>query len=162
MQITKLLAENYFQFKIGEVWCEIHTDFLNIGLKPLEVDGRALATIIRKHYVFAMRIKEIQEEILNRKTKEDKISEYMVYKMLKESKLCSALCALKELDYMARVTEHMIRHLKKTIHKQQIEDSLGLVDDEENVHKTFMHQIGVTVSNLYTHRSYILKFCVSL
>lgn len=116
-----------------------------MGLKPLEVDGRTMETLIRKHYHLSMKVKEIQEEILKRKLKEDKINEYMVYKMLKESKLCSALCALKELDYMARVTEHMIRHLKKGVLRQQIKDSLDTVDTS-NIHQTFMYNIGVTVN----------------
>lgn len=138
------MAENYFQFKLGEVWCEINTDLQNVGLKPLGVDGRTMETVIRKHYYLAMNVKEIQEEILKRKSREDKINEYMVYRMLKESKLCSALCALKELDYMARVTEHMIRHLKKGIQNHQIENSLSVVKNN-NIHRTFMHNIGVTV-----------------
>lgn len=142
--MTKLVAENYFQFKFGEVWCEINIDLQNMGLKPLCVDGRTIETLIRKHYHLSMKIKEIQEEVLKRKFEEDKVNEYLVYKMLKESKLCSALCALKELDYMARVSEHMIRHLKKSIQKQQIEDSLALVKDGI-IHRTFMHNIGVTV-----------------
>lgn len=139
-----MLAENYFQFKLGEVWCEINIDLQNLGLKPLGVDGLTLETLIRKHYQLSLKVKEIQEEILNRKFREDKVDEYMIYKMLKESKLCSALCALKELDYMARVSEHMIRHLKKSIQNQQIEDSLTLIK-RENIHRTFMHNIGVTV-----------------
>lgn len=138
------MAENYFQFKLGEVWCEINIDLQNVGLKPLGVDGLTMATLIRKHYQLSMNVKKIQEEILKRKFKEDIVDEYMVYKMLKESKLCSALCALKELDYMARVSENMIRHLKKSIQNQQIEDSLALVK-KENIHRTFMHNIGVTV-----------------
>lgn len=117
-----------------------------MGVKLLEVDGRTLETLIRKHYHLAMKVKEIQEEILKRKNKEDKISEYMVYRMLKESKLCSALCALKELDYMARVTENMIRRLKKGMQNQQIEDSLAWVENKHSIHRTFMHNIGVTVN----------------
>lgn len=140
-----MLAENYLQFKLGEVWCEINIDLQNIGWKPLEVDGCTMETLIRKHYHLSLNVKEIQEKILKHKAKEDKISEYMVYKMLKESKLCSALCALKELDYMARVTEHMIRHLKKSVQKTQIDESLVLVENKNNIHRTFMRNIGVTV-----------------
>lgn len=120
-----------------------------MGLKPLEVDGRTMETLIRKHYHLSMNVKEIQEEILKCKNKEEKISEYMVYKMLKESKLCSALCALKELDYMARVSEHMIRRLKKSVQKQQIEDSLTQIDNKHHIHRTFMNNIGVTVTENY-------------
>lgn len=147
LKITKLLAENYLQFKLGEVWCEINIDLQNIGLKPLEVDGRSMETLVRKHYHLSMMVKEIQEEILKHKFREDKIDEYMIYRMLKESKLCSALCALKELDYIARVSEHMIRHLKKSIQKLQVERSLSMIE-VQNVHPTLMRNIGVTVKKV--------------
>lgn len=73
------------------------------------------------------------------------IDEYALYKMLKESRLYSALCALKELHYVARITEHLIRHSEKLVQNKQVEDSLPYVKDKLHFYRTFMYNIGVTV-----------------
>lgn len=141
-----LVAENYLALKLGETWCEIARDFEFIDMIPIAIDSYIIETLVQAFYKSSLQIRRAQKEILRCQNEKDVMDEKAVYRLLKESKLLGCLKALQKLDHIARTTEHMFRWAHKMMQNRQIETSLQFSND--NAHRTFMNNVGVTVSKL--------------
>ncbi|KRT86078.1 hypothetical protein AMK59_1996, partial [Oryctes borbonicus] len=148
-EITKLLAENYFPLKLGEIWVELKKDMEVAGIRPLAYDLEIISTMVRRYYKWSVFIRNAQEKIVQKQKKQEIKEEKLFYNHLREIHLSESLDALDDLRYIARCTENVFRLMAKMKQKDQVRKT-WVYDPEFYIkfHMTFMHTLSVTVRRL--------------
>ncbi|GJQ70255.1 hypothetical protein Trydic_g22699 [Trypoxylus dichotomus] len=144
-EITKLLAENYFPLKLGEIWVELKRDMEVAGIRPLVYDLETISTMVRRFYKWSLFIRNAQKQLVFKQKKLEINEEKLFYNHLREIHLPDSLDALDDLRYIARCTENVFRLMAKMRQKDQLRKT-WVYDPEFYIkfHMTFMHTLSVT------------------
>ncbi|KAL3283334.1 hypothetical protein HHI36_006482 [Cryptolaemus montrouzieri] len=143
-QITKVVAENFFALKIGEVWDELQIHFERCGIRPLANDYEMLSIVLTRARKWGIFLQEKQRDILRAHKETEEIKENIFYMELREARLGQTLAACSELEYIARCTKDLYRvRAKRRQNLHLMEHPVEKTDPNILYHTTFMYDIMV-------------------
>ncbi|KAJ8920685.1 hypothetical protein NQ315_004824, partial [Exocentrus adspersus] len=141
-QVTRLVAENFLLFKLGEAWIELREEFRRSHITLTQIDSEILSLLCYRAIKLGEHLQTVQGEIIKHSNRKDLLDEYKLYKHLQDGKLTEALESLSELKAIARCSEHMFRISQKFQQNKQIDTAVRRVSSE--AHRTFQYDIRVT------------------
>ncbi|CAB4031145.1 Hypothetical predicted protein, partial [Paramuricea clavata] len=159
--VTLAVIENYFEFKMFEVWQEVSVELERENVRPVSPDLDCLTEMKRMFEERTASIISSQRELLQNQTQQDLTEEQACYSKIIENHKQREKAFNDFYDYVNRTSDYSVLKASKEKQLTDIESSrlyTTTEDEEDEVLTTLQSNITTTVNVLWTFGGYYERY----
>ncbi|XP_058152997.1 cilia- and flagella-associated protein 69 isoform X3 [Dasypus novemcinctus] len=145
--VTLCIIHRYLDFKIGEIWNEIHEEIKLEKLRPVTADSKNLEAIVTASENIGKMVASLQSEMIESQARQDVQTEQKVYAKIQATNKQRELANKSWQNFLARTSNAKTLKKAKRLQEKAIESSRYHERPQNAIfHRTDIKGLNTTVS----------------